>query len=114
MPVPRSLLDSLRKIIPPLDGSLHKGQSGRVGVIGGAQEYVPALSLSSLSILTSDVQLHRCTVLRRHNRFADGCRPIPRNLRTLSSQRDQVLRSRLDRSPDPAPTFVGNPSHPKR
>ena len=39
MPVPRSLLDSLRKIIPPLDGSLHKGQSGRVGVMGGAQEY---------------------------------------------------------------------------
>lgn len=45
MLVPRSLLDSLRKIIPPLDGSLRKGQSGRVGVIGGAQEYVPALSL---------------------------------------------------------------------
>ena len=46
MPIPRSLLDSLRKIIPPLDGSLHKGQSGRVGVIGGAQEYVPTLSLT--------------------------------------------------------------------
>ena len=45
MPIPRSLLDNLRKIIPPLDGSLHKGQSGRVGVIGGAQEYVPTLSL---------------------------------------------------------------------
>ena len=45
MPISRSLLDSLRKIIPPLDGSLHKGQSGRVGVIGGAQEYVPTLSL---------------------------------------------------------------------
>jgi len=44
MPVPRPLLDSLRKIIPPLDGSLRKGQSGRVGVIGGAQEYVLTLS----------------------------------------------------------------------
>jgi len=40
MPIPRSLLESLKKIIPPLDGSLHKGQSGRVGVIGGAQECV--------------------------------------------------------------------------
>jgi len=46
MPASRSLLDSLRKIIPPLDGSLHKGQSGRVGVIGGAQEYVPTLLIS--------------------------------------------------------------------
>ena len=48
MPISRrSLLDNLKKIIPPLDGSLHKGQSGRVGVIGGAQEYVPALFLLS-------------------------------------------------------------------
>lgn len=47
MPVSRSLLDSLRKIIPPLDGSLHKGQSGRVGVIGGAQEYALTFFLIS-------------------------------------------------------------------
>jgi len=40
MPIPRSFRESLKKIIPPLDGTLHKGQSGRVGVIGGAQEYV--------------------------------------------------------------------------
>jgi ATP-dependent NAD(P)H-hydrate dehydratase len=51
MPVSRSLLDSLKKIIPPLDGSLHKGQSGRVGVIGGAQEYVPTFPLSYMRIL---------------------------------------------------------------
>ena len=52
MPIPRSLLEALRKIIPPLDGSLHKGQSGRVGVIGGAQEYAPILS-PYLSILNT-------------------------------------------------------------
>ena len=52
MPIPRSFRDSLKKIIPPLDGSLHKGQSGRVGVIGGAQEYVPSFHrISNLSIL---------------------------------------------------------------
>ena len=45
MPISRPLLDSLRKIIPPLDGSLHKGQSGRVGVIGGSQEYAPVFFL---------------------------------------------------------------------
>ena len=40
MPVPRQLLNEIRQIIPPLNGTLHKGQSGRVGVLGGALEYV--------------------------------------------------------------------------
>ena len=58
MPISRSLLDSLRKIIPPLDGSLHKGQSGRVGVVGGAQEYVlpflltPKIFLNAMCVVT--------------------------------------------------------------
>jgi len=45
MPIPRSFRDSLKKMIPPLDGTLHKGQSGRVGVIGGAQECAPSFHL---------------------------------------------------------------------
>jgi len=61
MPISRALLEQVKKLIPPLDGSLHKGQSGkyiptinlltgtikpngrhlgRVGVLGGALEYV--------------------------------------------------------------------------
>lgn len=40
MPVPRQLLNEIRQFVPPLNGSLHKGQSGRVGVLGGALEYV--------------------------------------------------------------------------
>ena len=51
MPVSRSLLDSLKKIIPPLDGSLHKGQSGRVGVGGGIQEYALIFAILCLKIL---------------------------------------------------------------
>ena len=46
MPVPRQLLSEIRQIIPPLNGSLHKGQSGRVGVLGGALEYVLHVILS--------------------------------------------------------------------
>ena len=49
MPIPRSFRDSLKKIIPPLDGTLHKGQSGRVGVIGGAQEYVSVVPSHTIS-----------------------------------------------------------------
>ena len=29
MPVPRALMDQIRQIIPPLNGKLHKGQSGQ-------------------------------------------------------------------------------------
>ena len=55
------------------------------------------------------MQLHRRTVLCRHSRSADGCRPVARNLRTISGQRDQVLRPGLDRSSHLTPTFVGIP-----
>jgi ATP-dependent NAD(P)H-hydrate dehydratase len=43
MTISRYVLEQLRQIIPPLNGSLHKGQSGRVGVLGGAKEsgYIP-------------------------------------------------------------------------
>ena len=62
MPVPKPIIEQLRKLIPPLNGTLHKGQSGmrshwpwnfsdlmfvavvlgRVGVLGGAQEWAMA------------------------------------------------------------------------
>lgn len=40
MKVPKVVIQEIRQLIPPLNGSLHKGQSGRVGVLGGALEYV--------------------------------------------------------------------------
>jgi ATP-dependent NAD(P)H-hydrate dehydratase len=38
MPVPKELLTQIKHLIPPLNGKTHKGQSGRVGVLGGAME----------------------------------------------------------------------------
>lgn len=38
--MPKKILDQIRQLIPPLNGTLHKGQSGRVAVLGGALEYV--------------------------------------------------------------------------
>lgn len=38
MPVSKHILDQIKALIPPMNGSLHKGQSGRVGVLGGALE----------------------------------------------------------------------------
>ncbi|KAH9832627.1 Ribokinase-like protein [Rhodofomes roseus] len=51
MPVPRQLFNEIRQIIPPLNGSLHKGQSGRVGVLGGALDYTGAPFFASISAL---------------------------------------------------------------
>ena len=38
MPMPKHILEQIKQLIPPLNGTLHKGQSGRVGVLGGALE----------------------------------------------------------------------------
>ncbi|TFK39844.1 H-hydrate dehydratase [Crucibulum laeve] len=51
MPVPRAVVDTIKKLIPPLDGSLHKGQSGRVGVLGGAMDYTGAPFFAAFSAL---------------------------------------------------------------
>ncbi|KAH9930357.1 Ribokinase-like protein [Fomitopsis serialis] len=51
MSVPRQLFNEIRQIIPPLNGSLHKGQSGRVGVLGGALDYTGAPFFASISAL---------------------------------------------------------------
>ncbi|EGG01238.1 uncharacterized protein MELLADRAFT_50177 [Melampsora larici-populina 98AG31] len=45
------LLKKSIHILPPLDGSLHKGQSGRVGVVGGSRDYTGAPFFSSYAAL---------------------------------------------------------------
>ncbi|KAJ2934776.1 hypothetical protein H1R20_g2306, partial [Candolleomyces eurysporus] len=51
MPVPRAIIEQIKRLIPPLDGSLHKGQSGRVGVLGGALDYTGAPFFAAMSAL---------------------------------------------------------------
>ncbi|OAX39613.1 Ribokinase-like protein [Rhizopogon vinicolor AM-OR11-026] len=51
MPVPRTVIEQIKQIIPPLNGSLHKGQSGRVGVLGGAFDYTGAPFFAAISAL---------------------------------------------------------------
>ncbi|KAL0060883.1 hypothetical protein AAF712_012347 [Marasmius tenuissimus] len=51
MPVPQKVLEQIKQLIPPLDGSLHKGQSGRVGVLGGALDYTGAPFFAAISAL---------------------------------------------------------------
>jgi NAD(P)H-hydrate repair Nnr-like enzyme with NAD(P)H-hydrate dehydratase domain len=45
------LLPNIKKIIPPLSSSLHKGQAGKIGIIGGSKEYTGAPYYASISAL---------------------------------------------------------------
>jgi ATP-dependent NAD(P)H-hydrate dehydratase len=49
MPLSKELFKQLKQLVPPLDGSLHKGQSGRVGILGGALDYTGAPFFASMS-----------------------------------------------------------------
>ncbi|KAK2463549.1 hypothetical protein APHAL10511_004300 [Amanita phalloides] len=51
MPIPKSLFEQLELLIPPLNGTLHKGQAGRVGVLGGALDYTGAPFFAAISAL---------------------------------------------------------------
>jgi hypothetical protein len=46
----KKILSDVAKIIPPLTGKLHKGQAGRVGVVGGSEELSGFLSIPLRSL----------------------------------------------------------------
>lgn len=57
MPVGKHILEQIRALIPPMNGMLHKGQSGRVGVLGGALDYTGAPFFASMSALRMGADL---------------------------------------------------------
>jgi len=42
-------LQRVKKMIPPLSPEMHKGMAGRIGVIGGSEEYFPIQSYTDFS-----------------------------------------------------------------
>ncbi|ORX95949.1 Ribokinase-like protein [Basidiobolus meristosporus CBS 931.73] len=44
-------MQDIQEIIPPLSSALHKGQAGRVGVVGGSEDYTGAPYFSAISSL---------------------------------------------------------------
>lgn len=42
---------ALRALVPPLTSELHKGQAGKVGVLGGCREYTGAPFFAAMSAL---------------------------------------------------------------
>ncbi|KAI8333644.1 Ribokinase-like protein [Chlamydoabsidia padenii] len=47
--IPKPDLSKVKQIIPPLSGHLHKGQAGRIGIVGGSEEYTGAPYFSGIS-----------------------------------------------------------------
>ncbi|KAK0551252.1 hypothetical protein OC845_002261 [Tilletia horrida] len=45
----RKLLAQVKAIIPPLSAELHKGQAGRVGIVGGSKDYTGAPYFASMA-----------------------------------------------------------------
>lgn len=48
-PTRRSILAEVKQIIPPLSEKMHKGQAGRVGIVGGSRDYTGAPFFASMS-----------------------------------------------------------------
>jgi len=53
----RSILEQVKQIIPPLSPKSHKGQAGRIGVVGGSLEYTGAPFFSAISAFRLGVDL---------------------------------------------------------
>ncbi|KAE8230198.1 hypothetical protein CF326_g4804, partial [Tilletia indica] len=43
------ILSQVKSIIPPLSAELHKGQAGRVGIVGGSKDYTGAPYFASMA-----------------------------------------------------------------
>jgi len=45
----KSMLDKVRKLVPPMLEKFHKGQLGRVAVVGGSKDYTGAPYFSAMA-----------------------------------------------------------------
>jgi ATP-dependent NAD(P)H-hydrate dehydratase len=53
----KKLLDLAQLVIPPLSSALHKGQCGRIGIIGGSKEYTGAPYLAAIAALRTGADI---------------------------------------------------------
>lgn len=54
---PQTISDFLRYVAPKLDGSSHKGQAGRIGVLGGSPDYTGAPYYAGMAALRVGAEL---------------------------------------------------------
>ncbi|XP_035421481.1 ATP-dependent (S)-NAD(P)H-hydrate dehydratase isoform X1 [Cygnus atratus] len=52
-----NIFQLVRNVIPPLTGKRHKGQDGRIGIVGGCQEYTGAPYFAAITALKAGADL---------------------------------------------------------
>lgn len=57
MPINDQMINRFKELIPKLNSDLHKGQSGRVGIVGGSREYTGAPFFSAISSLRTGADI---------------------------------------------------------
>ena len=57
MKVSEKLLNSVKGWLPKLSSDLHKGQSGKIAVIGGSEEYTGAPFFASIACMRTGADL---------------------------------------------------------
>lgn len=62
-------IESAKSCIPPLDNKNHKGQAGRIGIVGGSLEYTGAPYFAGISALKVSNVLHSCNVIMVQKAF---------------------------------------------
>ncbi|KAI8826256.1 Ribokinase-like protein [Fimicolochytrium jonesii] len=74
MTAPATLITTIKRLIPPLSGALHKGQAGRIGVVGGSEDYTGAPYFAAISGLKLGADLshvfcekHAGTVIKTYS-----------------------------------------------
>ncbi|CAM6085805.1 unnamed protein product [Calypogeia fissa] len=70
----KQILPGLQEVVPPLAGDRHKGQAGKIGVIGGCREYTGAPYYAAISALKLGADLSHvfctegaATVIKSYN-----------------------------------------------
>lgn len=57
MPLNIQLINRFKELMPRLSSDLHKGQSGRVAIVGGSREYTGAPYFSAMSSLRTGADI---------------------------------------------------------
>ncbi|KAL5960763.1 ATP-dependent S NAD P H-hydrate dehydratase [Taenia solium] len=83
-------LKLIREVIPPLSNALHKGQMGRIGVVGGSKEYTGAPYFAAITALSCIMK--ECRNAQKPMVVdADGIYVVAKNKELVSGYKSVIL-----------------------
>jgi NAD(P)H-hydrate repair Nnr-like enzyme with NAD(P)H-hydrate dehydratase domain len=97
----KELLKKVYTIVPPMLESFHKGQLGRVAVIGGSEDYTGAPYFSAMASAKLGADMVRLSIYQISNRILTFI--VARDLRTWRRRGHQDLLTQPHGAPIHAP-----------